>query len=186
MSWTSEAAVDLCVLCLVQAAPALALDPHVARLGWARLGAQIEPSSARETVVAFACSEPIKAWAQHMEDLDDEDRTDEWDDYWSETLVLAEVVIGAIAVFEGRAGWDRSVECERFFGYYREQLWHREARPTLSADLADGIPLHELVPAAWDHAQIWAEKCRARHDAASRPWPPRVPRVPPPRPDARS
>lgn len=184
MSTTLDAAVDLCVLCLLGAGPTLALDPQLDHLGWAALPAQNEPRSARETVVAFACSEPIKAWAQHMAGLDDEDRANEWDDYWSETLILAEVMIGAIAVFDGRAGWDRALACEEYLGYYHQLLRDREDRKALSARLAEGLALDALVPTVMDDAQAWAEQCQARHDAASRPWPPPVPGAPPPRPSA--
>jgi hypothetical protein len=119
-----------------------------------------------------------------MEDLDDENRANEWDDYWPETLILGEVVIGAIAVFEGRAGWDRALACEEYVGYYHQLLRHREVRKALSSGLADGVTLDALVPTVMDAAQGWAELCQARHDASGRPWPPPVPGAPPPRPGA--
>jgi len=37
-----------------------------------------------------------------------EERADERDDHWSETLILAEVVIGLIEANEGQVGWERA------------------------------------------------------------------------------
>ena len=179
---TDEAATDLCALLVIQAVPALALDPKVATLGWDRLVPGSEPSVDRYVVIGFVTSAPIRSWAAFMKELDDEDRADEWDDYRAETLILAEVIIGSTEVFQRESGWDRALECEAFVGNYRNHIWHRAEEPVLSDLVLEGGSFRDLVTASAAAGRRWADECRLRNEAAARPWPPPVPRIPPPRP----
>jgi hypothetical protein len=184
----AERAVDLCVLALLEAAPGLALDPQSADLGWDQLEAESDTAELRATVIGFACSEPVRAWARHIEEIDREDRSDEWDEFWSESLILAEVVIQAIEVFDGRASWDAALQCETVVGYYRDHIWDRSTPRSLSNALSGGVRLEDLAREAIEDGRALARNCLERHERASRPWPPRMPSIPPPgtRPPSRS
>jgi hypothetical protein len=179
---TDEAAVDLCALLVVQAVPALALDPKVPTPGWERLLGMADSAAALDVVIGFVTSEPIRSWAALMRQLGDEDRTDEWDEYRAETLILAQVVIGALEVFDKRAGWAQALECEAFVGSYRQQIWHRARESVLSDAVLAGASFEDLFPACVAAGRGWADECRSRHEAAARPWPPSIPRFPPPQP----
>jgi hypothetical protein len=179
---TDDAAVDLCALLVLQAVPALALDPKVASLGWEPFLHESDPLVDREVVIGFVGSVPIRGWAAFMVVLDHEDGANEWDHYRAETLLLAQVIIGAVAVFDRRAGWDQALDCERYVGYYLEQIWHRRAEPVLSDKVIDGASYLDLAVAALAAGRTWADESRHRHEDAARPWPPAIPRIPPPRP----
>lgn len=175
----SERAIDLCVLTLLELAPALALDPAVSHLGWDELAAT-DVIEVPAEVIAFACSPPARAWARHMDELDHEDRSEEWDAYRSETLILAEVVIRSIEVFDHHAGWENALACERAIDHYRDQIWDRSDRESLSKALSHGVSFGDLAHTAITNGQRWARTCAALHERSHQPWPPEAPRTPPP------
>ena len=81
-------------------------------------------------------------------------------------------------------------ECERLravvhaqkvaIDHYRDQIWDRSDRESLSKALSHGVSFGDLAHTAITNGQRWARTCAALHERSHQPWPPEAPRTPPP------